>query len=73
MYAGAVKDEGIRPVLKLADLETLIASHVQITDESVKLLVGLKKLKRLEITGNKVSDAAVEELKKALPGLEVVR
>ena len=29
--------------------------------------------KRLEIQGNKVSDAAAARLKEAIPGLEVVR
>jgi hypothetical protein len=73
LYAGPVKDEGFAPVARLTDLEMLIAQHLQITDESLKVLKELKKLKRLDITGNKVSDSAVAELKKALPGLEVLR
>jgi hypothetical protein len=73
LYAGPVKDEGFRHIGKLTNLETLIAQGVQLTDAGLEHLTGLKKLKRLEIQGNAVSDAAVARLKKALPGVEIVR
>jgi hypothetical protein len=73
LYAGPVGDDGLRPVGRLTDLEVLIAQNVQMTDAGLDHLAGLKKLKRLEIQGNRVSDAAVARLKKVLPELEVVR
>ncbi len=70
---GPIKDEGMQPIAKLTNLETLLVPGTQITDAGLASLASLKKLKRLEVQGNKVSDAAVAKLKEALPGLEVVR
>ena len=38
-----------------------------------KVLAGFKKLQRLELSGTKLSDEAVKELRKALPRCTVVK
>jgi len=70
---GQVKDEGAEHIARLKNLETLIASNTGITDAGLELFAGLSKLKKLEIKGCKVTEAAVAKLKKVLPDLEVVQ
>ena len=70
---GAIKDEGAQPISQLENLETLIASSTGITDAALEHFAGLSHLKRLEIGGCKVTDAAAAKLKQAIPGLEILR
>lgn len=70
---GPIKDEGAQPIARLKNLEILLVPGTQITDASLEAFAGLSRLKRLEISGNKVSDAAVARLRAAIPGLEIVR
>ena len=70
---GTIKDEGAQHIAKLKNLEVLLVPGTQITDVGLEAFAGLTKLKRLEISGNKVSDAAVAKLRAAIPGLEIVR
>jgi hypothetical protein len=66
-------DEGLKQLAGLKDLEWLHVGKTEITDAGLKQLAGFKKLKHLEVTVfDKVTPAGVAELKKALPGLEVV-
>ncbi|GDY23788.1 hypothetical protein LBMAG56_51350 [Verrucomicrobiota bacterium] len=70
---GVIKDEGAQPIGQLKNLETLIAAGTGITDAALEHFAGLSNLRRLEISGCKVTDAGVAKLKQAIPGLEVVR
>lgn len=70
---GAIKDEGAAAIAQLTNLEWLIASGAGFTDAALDHLAKLPKLKRLEIQGSKVTDAAIAKLKQARPELEVIR
>ena len=59
-------------VARLKSLQYLDLRDTQITDAGLKELSGLKSLRWLQIDEG-VKDAGVGELKKALPGLKVVR
>jgi hypothetical protein len=66
-------DKGLEQVVKLPNLEWLHVGKTQVSDAGLKLLAGLKKLKHLEVTHcERVTPAGIDELRKALPGLEVV-
>ena len=70
---GPIKDEGALPIARLKQLEVLLVPGAQITDTTLEAFAGLSRLKRFEIQGNKVTDAAVAKLKAAIPGLEIVQ
>ena len=70
---GPIKDEGAQPIARLKQLEVLLLPGAQITDTTLEVFAGLSRLKRFEIQGNKVTDAAVAKLKAAIPGLEIVQ
>ncbi|NDA66679.1 MAG: hypothetical protein EBY09_08565 [Verrucomicrobia bacterium] len=71
--SGAIKDEGVRHLANLPQLETLLIPGTQITDAGLESLAKIKSLRTLDIKGNKVSDEAVAKMQAALPGLTVVR
>ena len=70
---GPIRDEGAQPIARLKALEGLILPSAQITDASLEAFASLPRLRRLEIPGNKVSEAGVARLKAALPALEIAR
>lgn len=70
---GPVKDESAEQIAKLKNLESLVAPGSGITDAGLAHLAGLAQLKTLDIKGCKVTDGAVDKLKQAIPGLEVIR
>lgn len=47
-------------------------SETDVTDEGLKQLMGLNKLKKLRLSNTKVSDEVVAELEKSLPDCEIV-
>ncbi len=49
----------------------LLPLGTAITDAALKELTGLKELWGLSLTNTKVTEAGVEELKKALPKCEI--
>ncbi len=68
-----IGDEGIINLTGLTDLEYLNLYGTKITDKALDQLTGLKKLKQLYVWQTGVTDEGVDKLKKALPGLKVVR
>jgi hypothetical protein len=44
-----------------------------VTDDGLKDLAGLKGLRELDLTGCRVSGAAVDVLRESLPGCRIVR
>jgi hypothetical protein len=58
---------------ELAPLRELNLRDTNITDACLKRLTGLKLLRKLDLTGTKVTDGAVQDLKKALPECAIVR
>jgi hypothetical protein len=58
---------------KLADLEVLVLHGTDLTDAGLAGLSALKKLRRLELSEPKLTEAGITRLKGALPGLEIVR
>ena len=45
----------------------------KITDEAVEHLAKISSLKRLDITGTKITDEGLAQLRDALPKCEIVR
>ncbi len=68
-----IGDEGIGNLAGLSNLEYLNLYGTKITDKSLVQLAGLKNLKQLYVWQTEVTDVGVDQLKKALPGLKVVR
>lgn len=71
LYLGGLKDDDFKQIAKLSNLEELILSGGPISDSAAASLAELKKLKKLT-PGGKLSPAALEKLKAALPGVEIV-
>ena len=69
---GAIGDAGVAPLSQLVGLEELVAPSCGLTDASVETLVALKKLLRINLSGNKISEAGMARLRAALPLCEIV-
>jgi hypothetical protein len=71
-----LKDEWAAPLAGLFNLETLTIRSglggVNNTDALLAHLKGLKKLKTLNLRGTQVTEAGVADLRKALPGTQIV-
>jgi len=66
-------DDVLAHVADLSELEELTI-EATLTDEGLKMLAGLKKLRRLDLTGcTGYTDDGLASLMKALPALEVVK
>ena len=59
-------------LVTLKNLESVNLFGTKVTDAGVKKLIALPKLKRLYLWQTAVTPAAMDELKKALPALEIV-
>lgn len=68
-----IDDEGIGNLASLSNLVYLNLYGTKITDKSLVQLAELKNLKQLYVWQTEVTDGGVDQLKKALPGLKVVR
>lgn len=68
-----VGDSGIAHLSGLTNLEYLNLYGTKITDAGLRHLTRLKKLKRLYVWQTRVTDAGIKRLKKALPGLKIIR
>jgi WD40 repeat protein len=60
-------------MLYVGDIQSLEVLNLQcpISDKGLDALANLPKLRRVAIRGDRVSDAAIEQLKRARPGLDV--
>ena len=67
-----VGDDGLAFIAELGQLERLKINETPISDRGLLKLKGLKSLTYLEIHQTAVTDDAIEELRRALPKLEVV-
>jgi len=67
-----IGDVSMDTLAGLKNLESVNLFGTKVTDEGVKKLAALPKLKRLYLWQTAVTPAAIEELKKALPELEIV-
>lgn len=65
-----ITNDGLAGIEKLSDLETLMINQTAVDDDGLHYLYALKKLKLVSV-GPNVSEAAAEELRKALPDCEV--
>jgi hypothetical protein len=68
-----IDDEGIGNLAGLGDLEYLNLYGTKITDKALDQLTGLKNLKQLYVWQTKVTEEGADKLKKALPGVKVIR
>jgi uncharacterized membrane protein len=67
-----ITDASIDTLVKLKNLESVNFYGTKVTDEGVKKLSALPNLKRLYLWQTDVTPAAIDELQKALPELEIV-
>jgi Leucine-rich repeat (LRR) protein len=65
-----ITNDGLIGIEQLSDLEMLMLNQTAVDDSGLHHLYALKKLKVLSV-GPNVSDAAVDELRKALPECEI--
>ncbi|HZU38939.1 MAG TPA: hypothetical protein VFA18_23635, partial [Gemmataceae bacterium] len=68
-----ITDQGLANLKGLVNLEYLNLYGTAVTDKGLANLEGMKKLKHLYLWQTKVTDAGVARLKKALPGVQIVR
>jgi len=68
-----VTDTGLKEVARLKGLQKLSVNGTQMTDVGLKELAALKELRELCLYCGPVTGNAVEELRKAIPGLTVNR
>ena len=68
-----VSDGGVEPLSRLPILETLSLDATDVSDGCIPLLKRLRNLRELSLRGTRVSEAGVEELERAIPGLQVTR
>jgi hypothetical protein len=67
-----ITDEGLFTLRKLTNLQTLALSGRQITDQGLLNLKGLRDLKHVTLKDTSVTPAGVDELKKALPKVQII-
>lgn len=68
-----ITDVGIENLCGLTRLRGLELSDTKVSDAGLRHLHGLRKLRKVWLYGTPVTDAGAQELKKALPKLEIVR
>jgi hypothetical protein len=68
-----ITDEGLDELEDLDNLRFLHLVGTRITDKGLPKLLKLKSLEELDLRATPVSDEAIEELKRKLPTLRVVR
>ncbi|MFM2198915.1 MAG: hypothetical protein RLZZ505_2347 [Verrucomicrobiota bacterium] len=68
----AITDASMDTLAKLTKLESVNLYGTKVTDAGVKKLTALQNLKRLYLWQTAVTPAAIEEIKKALPAVEIV-
>ena len=68
-----ISDEGMRHLAELVNLESLYLTKTGITDEGLKHLHKMTKLQEVRLNETKVTDMGVENLKKTLPGANIVK
>jgi Leucine-rich repeat (LRR) protein len=67
----SVTDEGVKGLVKHPALERLVLEDCPISDESLKLIEAMPKLRELVVYGTKVTKTGTAALRKARPGLIV--
>jgi hypothetical protein len=67
------KDADLERLKAFPQLQSLDLSGTRVTDAGVATLKGLSSLKSLILTGTAVTNASVNDLKQALPELQVIR
>jgi len=68
----AITDASLDTIAKLTKLESLNLYGTKVTDAGIKKLVTLTQLKRLYLWQTAVTPAAMEDLKKALPSVQII-
>ena len=63
----------MKEIASLTSLEELEISYAPLDDAGLQALAGMKNLRKLTVSTTNVTDAGVGDLKKALPGCEIVR
>ena len=68
-----LSDAGIEPLARHVRLRDLDLSYTGVTDSSLPKLGELSRLKRIQLRGTTVGDAALDAFRKQRPACEVVR
>lgn len=64
-------DADMETISRFSSLETLFLVGTNVTDASVPYLSKLKKLKRLDIAGTKISAQGKQKIQSAIPGIKI--
>lgn len=67
-----LSDESLAPLSRLNALETLNLAQQPITDAGLQYLKSLKRLRRLDISGTRISPQAIERWRAADPQLVII-
>jgi Leucine-rich repeat (LRR) protein len=68
-----ITDKGLAALKGLKEMRILHVNNTKITDVGLAHLHGLSKLEGINLLNTSVSDTGVQELKKAIPKLQVMR
>jgi hypothetical protein len=70
LYGASFRGEGLE---NIPAIEVLDLTDTEIDDSSIPAISALTNLKEFSLHGTRVSDAGVEQLRRALPGCRIVR
>jgi len=73
LYHTHVTDAGLGFLKGMSNLTDLTLSGPKITDQGLMQLTGLRNLRKLTLSGTGVTKTGVQELKKALPKIEILQ
>lgn len=68
-----IHDDDFDPLSAASHLEVLVLRMTGITDASIPLLIGLRKLKRVDLSYTKVTAEGIARLRRERPELEISR
>ena len=68
-----ITDEGLRALQELKELDEISLDDTAVTDLGLTHLKNCKVLRRIHLDGAKITDSGAEQLKKALPGIDMFR
>jgi len=66
-------DVGVVPLQQMPWLQRVSLGQTGITDESIPVLVSLKELHVLHVTGTRLTENGVARLRRALPNCRIIQ
>lgn len=66
-----ITDHGLKPLVSLINLRSLYLDGLPLTEKCIMYIKKMNKLEYVSLRGTKIGHAAIQELQKALPGLQI--